>query len=65
MKVLKTEHEYKYNHFRELQCGNCQKKLFEKGQEIISNTRIQCPQCATIYYFEPTRWRVLTDMPEE
>jgi len=65
MKVLKTEHEYKYNDFREMQCGNCQKKLFDKGQEIINHTRIQCPKCATIYSFEPTRWRVLADVPQE
>ena len=65
MKILKSEHEYKYDDFRELQCGTCKKKLFDKGQEIITTTRIRCPQCGTIYSFEPTRWRVLADIPEE
>ncbi len=65
MKILKSEHEYKYDDFRELQCGICKKKLFDKGQEIINTTRIRCPQCGTIYSFEPTRWRVLADIPEE
>ena len=65
MKVLKGEQEYKYDDFRELQCGTCKKKLWDKCREIISNTRIACPQCDTIYSFEPTRWRVLADVPGE
>jgi phage FluMu protein Com len=65
MKVLKSEQEYKYDDFRELQCGICKKKLFDKGQEIITNTRIRCPQCGTVYSFEPTRWRVLADIPAD
>ena len=63
MKILKTEQEYIYDDFREMQCGICKKKLWDKGQEIIDNTRIRCPQCGTIYNFEPTRWRVLADLP--
>jgi hypothetical protein len=39
--------------------------LWDKGREIINNVRIKCPQCSTIYSFEPTRWRVLADVPEE
>ena len=65
MKVLKSEHEYKYDDFRELQCGVCKKKLWDKGQEIINTTSIKCPQCGTVYSFEPIRWRVLADIPEE
>ena len=65
MKLLKSEQEYKYDDFRELQCGSCKKKLWDKGQEIINNTRIRCSQCGTSYSFEPTRWRVLADTPEE
>ena len=39
------------------------KKLWDKGQEIIANNRIKCSQCYTVYNFEPTRWRVLADVP--
>jgi phage FluMu protein Com len=63
MKILKSEQEYKYDDFSELQCGICKKKLWDQGQEIINNTKIRCPQCRTIYSFEPTRWRVLADVP--
>ena len=62
MKVLKTEHEYIYEDFKALQCGKCKKKLWEKGQEIINNNSLQCPQCRTLYSFEPTCWRVLADV---
>ena len=65
MKVLKSEQEYMYDNFRALQCGICKKKLFDKGQRIINSSRIRCSQCGTIYSFEPTRWRVLADVPEE
>ena len=65
MKVLKSENEYVYADFREVQCGVCKKKMFDIGQEIIKNTQIKCPQCSTTYSFEPTRWRVLADVPEE
>ena len=65
MKLLKSEQEYKYDDFRELQCGICKKKLWDKGREIINNIDIKCPQCSTIYSFEPTRWRVLADVPEK
>jgi hypothetical protein len=41
-----------------------QKKLWKKGREIISNARIKCPQCSTVYNFEPTLWRVLADLQE-
>jgi NAD-dependent SIR2 family protein deacetylase len=64
MKVLKSEQEYIYGDFRELQCGVCKKKLWDKGQEIIKNTSIRCPQCGTTYSFEPTRWRALADVPK-
>ena len=65
MKLLKNENEYVYDDFREFQCSICKKKMFEMGQEIINNTRIICPQCGTVYSFEPTRWRVLADVPED
>ena len=65
MKVLKTEKEYVFDDFRELQCGTCNKKLWDMGQEIISKTKLQCPQCKTIYSFQPTRWRVLADIPQK
>ena len=65
MKILKSEQEYIFEDFKELQCGTCKKKLWDKGMEIINNTRIRCPQCGTIYSFEPTRWRVLADVPQE
>ena len=65
MKVLKSEQEYKYDDFNELQCGICKKKLWDQGQEINDNMRIRCPQCSTTYSFEPTRWRVLADVPEK
>ena len=65
MKVLKSEQEYKYDDFSRLQCGVCKKKLWDKGQEIINNKKIRCSQCGTVYTFEPTRWRVLADVPEE
>jgi len=61
--VLKDENEYTYGDFRELKCGVCKKILWEKGQEIISNSKIICPQCGTIYSFEPRRWRVLSESP--
>ena len=64
MKVLKDESEYTYGDFRELKCGVCKKILWEKGQEIIRNSRITCPECGTIYSFEPRRWRVLSESPE-
>jgi hypothetical protein len=41
------------------------KKMFDMGQEIINNSKIRCPQCGTVYTFEPTRWRVLADEPVE
>ena len=63
MKILKTEQEYIYVDFRELQCGVCKKKLWDQGPEIDVNQRIKCPQCGTAYSFEPTRWRVLADIP--
>ena len=62
MKVLKSEQEYVYTDFKALQCGMCKKKIWDKGQEIINIKRIQCPQCRTIYSFEPTHWRVLADV---
>ena len=65
MKLLKSEQEYKYDDFRELQCGICKKKLWDKGQEITNNTRVRCSQCGTVYSFEPIRWRVLADTPEK
>ena len=65
MKVLKNEHEYKYKDCVKLQCGHCNKKLFEKGQEVINDSRIKCPRCGTVYNFEPTLWRVLSDTPED
>jgi len=65
MKVLKSEQEYKYDDFKKLQCGTCNKKIWDKHRDIISNSRITCPQCGTIYSFEPTRWRVLADVPGE
>jgi phage FluMu protein Com len=61
MKVLKDENEYRYDDFRELRCGVCKKSLWEAGPEIIRNSKIKCPQCGTVYTFEPTRWRVLSD----
>jgi len=63
MKILKSEQQYIYDEFKELQCGVCKKKLWDKGQEIVNNTKIRCPQCGTVYSFEPTRWRVLADIP--
>ncbi|MFC1844381.1 hypothetical protein ACFLZ5_06280 [Thermodesulfobacteriota bacterium] len=65
MKALKSEQDYKYADFQEMQCGICKKKLWNKGQEIINNTRIQCPQCSTVFNFEPVRWRVLADVLED
>ena len=65
MKLLKSEHEYAYDDFRELQCGICKKKMFDMGQEILNNTRIKCAQCGTVYTFEATRWKVLADVPEK
>lgn len=63
MKILKSEHQYVYDDFKELQCGVCKKKLWDLGQEIVNNSKIRCPQCGTVYSFEPTRWRVLADIP--
>jgi hypothetical protein len=57
MKMLKSEQEYKYGNFRELQCAVCKKKAM--GQRH----RIKCSQCSTVYNFEPPRWRVLADVP--
>lgn len=65
MKMLKSENKYIYDDFRELQCGVCKKKLWDKGQEINNTARITCPQCGTVYSFEPIRWRVLADIPAE
>ena len=65
MKLLKSEQEYRYDDFQKLQCGICKKKLWDKGQEIINNIGLKCPQCSTIYNFEPIRWRVLAEVPEE
>ncbi len=65
MKILKSEHKYNYDDFSELQCGICKKKLWDQGQEIINNRKIRCPQCSTTYSFEPIKWRVLADVPEE
>ena len=64
MKVLKDENEYTYSDFKKLKCSVCKKSLWEKGQEIISNSKITCPQCGTTYTFEPTKWRVLSEVPE-
>jgi len=65
MKVLKSEHEYRYDDFSKLQCGICKKKVWEAGREIISSLKLRCPQCKTMYSFEPIRWRVLADVPAE
>ena len=65
MKILKSEQEYKYEDFQALQCGNCRKKLWDMGREIIGSARISCPQCATVFSFEPIRWRVLAETPEK
>ena len=40
------------------------KKLLGKGREVITTESLQYPQCLTVFSFEPTRWRVLTDIPE-
>ena len=63
MKVLKNERECIYEDFKAMQCGICKKKLFDQGIEINNTSRIRCPQCGTVYSFEPTRWRVLADVP--
>ena len=63
MKILKSEKNYKYDDFREMQCGNCMKKLWDRGRDILDNGRIKCPGCETVYSFEPIRWRVLADNP--
>ena len=63
MKVLKSEHEYRYHDFSEMQCGHCGNKLFDQGAEVAVNNKLTCPQCSTVYSFEPTRWRVLADVP--
>ena len=65
MKILKSEQLYIFDDFRELQCGICKKKLWDKGREIVANTEIRCPQCGATYSFEPIRWRVQADIPEE
>ncbi len=64
MKSLKPEQEYIYDDFKALQCGACQKKLWDKGTEINRVARIRCPRCGTLYSFEATRWRVLAEAPE-
>jgi len=64
MKILKNEHEYVYEDFRALQCLICKKKIWDKGREIVISNRIECPQCRTVYSFEPTRWRVLTEIQQ-
>ena len=63
MKVLKNESEYIYDDLRELQCSVCQKKLWDQGPEVNRAGRIRCPQCGTVYSFEPVRWKVLADSP--
>jgi len=62
MKLLKNEQHYVYDDFQELQCGICKKKLWDTGQEIITKAKLRCPECGTVYSFEPTRWRVLADV---
>jgi len=64
MKVLKDETEYTFDDFRELKCGVCKKILRDTGKHIINHSKIRCPQCTTIYTFEPTRWRVLSESPK-
>ena len=61
MKVLKDENEYSYDDFRALKCGVCKKGLWEAEQEIIRSLTIKCPQCGTVYTFEPTLWKVLSE----
>lgn len=63
MKLLKSEQVYIYDDFAKLQCFNCKKKLWDKGQEIINTSQVRCPECGTVYSFEPIRWRVLADVP--
>ncbi|MBW2466839.1 MAG: hypothetical protein JRF02_06010 [Deltaproteobacteria bacterium] len=62
MKILKSEQEYTFDDFRKLQCSVCKKKLWDKRSEIVNSLKIRCPQCSTIYSFEPIRWRVLADI---
>jgi phage FluMu protein Com len=64
MKLLKSEQQYVYGDFKALQCGSCKKKLFDMGQEIINFEKLRCPQCGTVYSFEPNRWKVLAETPE-
>jgi len=65
MKVLKSEKQYVYDDFRKLKCGTCKKKVWDAGEEITSSLKLRCPQCGTVYRFEPTRWRVLADTPPD
>ena len=64
MKLLKSEKQYVYDDFRAMQCGNCKTKLWDLGQKIIRSEKLRCPQCGTVYSFEPNRWRVLAEMPD-
>ena len=63
MKLLKSEQQYVYDDFRKLQCGTCKKKLWDRGQEIVRSAKLHCPQCGTVYSFEPIRWQVLAEIP--
>jgi len=64
MKLLKSEQQYVYDDFKAMLCGSCKKKLWDRGPEIIRLEKLRCPQCGTVYSFEPTRWKVLAEIPE-
>jgi len=61
MKKLKDGREFAYNDLKELQCVSCGKKLWEQGEKVTNYGQLTCPQCGTLYNFEPTRWKVLSE----
>ena len=56
MKKLKDGLEYSYDDLKELRCGVCNKKIWDQAEEVSNYSQLTCPQCGTLFNFEPTRW---------
>lgn len=58
MKTLKNEQKVEYPDLQELKCSVCNTRIWDQGPNVAKHGRVKCPQCGTLYLFEPTRWKV-------
>ncbi len=58
MKKLKNEGKVTYEDLREVRCGVCSNRMWDKGDNVVRQGTVVCASCGTEYSFEPIAWRV-------